>query len=174
MLCVIAKKMFEKIIKYQNESEKNFESIKNFRTIVNYIFAFILFLSSSVFAGLSFPLRYVYNKTFKRSFDSKILQLNEKNIEVILKKEKLILIDFWAEWCGPCIMMNSTIEKFAFESKNIRVAKVNADLNRRLLDKFQIKGLPQFILIKNGKEIKRFAGAMTISDLNKFCDENKK
>jgi len=70
-------------------------------------------------------------------------------------------------------MMNSIIEKFGVESKNIRVAKVNADLNRKLIDKFRIKGLPQFILMKNGEEIKRYTGAMTIFDLNKFCDENE-
>jgi thioredoxin len=87
-----------------------------------------------------------------------------------LAKEKLVLIDFWAEWCGPCIMMNSTIEKFATESKNVKVLKVNADLNRKLVSRFRIKGLPQFILMKNGKEVKRYAGSMTISDLNNFCD----
>ena len=60
--------------------------------------------------------------------------------------------------------------KFASESKNIRVAKVNADLNKKIIEKYQIKGLPLFVLIENGKEIKRFAGAMTKNDLIRFCD----
>jgi thioredoxin-like negative regulator of GroEL len=50
---------------------------------------------------------------------------------------------------------------------------VNADLNRKLLKKFKIRGLPQFILMKNGEEIKRHAGAMTIFELTEFCDECK-
>ncbi len=165
--------MLERIIKYQNESERNFEKTKSFKTIVNYFFAFILFMLSTLFASFTFPIRFLHKKLFNKNSDSKIIQLNEKNIDSVLKKEKLILIDFWAEWCGPCIMMNSTIDKFATESKNIRIGKINADLNGKLIDRFRIKGLPQFILIKNGIEVKRYAGVMTIFDLNKFCDENE-
>jgi len=163
--------MIEKIIKYQNDSEKNFETKKNVKTIINYLIALILFFLSTIIAAFTFPLRFILKKIFRKKSYSKIIHLNDKNIDSILKKEKLVLIDFWAEWCGPCIMMNSTIEKFATESKNIRIAKVNADLNRKLTNRFRIKGLPQFILMKNGAEIKRHAGAMTIFDLNKFCDE---
>ena len=71
------------------------------------------------------------------------------------------------------LMMNSTLEKFATESNDIRVTKVNADLNRKLLKKFKIRGLPQFILMKNGEEIQRHAGAMTIFELTEFCDKCK-
>jgi thioredoxin 1 len=163
--------MIEKIIEYQNQSEINFEKTKNSSTISNYIVAFVLFILSTIIAGLTLPIRYIYKKIFKNPNDSEILELDEKNFETTLKKEKLILIDFWAEWCGPCIMMSSIIEKFASESKNIKVTKVNADFNKKIVEKYQIRGLPQFILIKNGKEIKRFAGAMTKSDLIKFCDD---
>ena len=163
--------MLEKIIKYQNESEREFETSKNFKTILNYIIAFILFFISTIIAAFTFPFRYIFKKMFNSNNDSSIIQLNEKNIDAILSNEKMILIDFWAEWCGPCVMMNSTIEKFASESKNIRVAKVNADLNKKIIEKYQIRGLPQFVLIENGKEIKRFAGAMTKNDLNRFCDK---
>ena len=164
-------KILEKIIKYQNESEKNFETEKSVKTIINYSIAFILIFISTIIAAFTFPFRYIFKKTFKNTNNSTIIQLNEKNIERIMNSENLILIDFWAEWCGPCIMMNPILERFASEVKNISVAKVNADLNRRLLEKYQIRGLPQFLLIKNGKEIERFAGSMTLNDLNKFCNK---
>ena len=128
---------------------------------------------STIIAGLTFPIRYIYKKLFKKNNISKTLQLNDKNFETELAKENLILIDFWAEWCGPCVMMTSIIENFAAESKNIRVAKVNADLNKKIIEKYNIKGLPQFVLFENGEEIKRFAGAMTKSDLIKFCQKEK-
>ncbi len=163
--------MIEKIIKYQNEAERNFESTKNISTILNYIIAFVLFIFSTFIAAMTFPFRYYYKIFFKNNNDSKIIQFKEKNFDNILNKEELLLIDFWAEWCGPCVMMNSIIEKFASESKNVKVVKVNADLNRKMVELYQVRGLPQFILIENGKEINRFAGAMTLSDLNIFCNK---
>jgi len=165
--------MLEKIIKYQNDSERNFETEKNLKTILNYSIAFILFIISTLIAAFTFPFRYIFKKIFKTNNGASIIHLNDKNIDTILSNEKMILIDFWAEWCGPCIMMNSTIEKFASESKNIRIAKVNADLNKRIIEKYQIRGLPQFVLIENGEEIKRFTGAMTMNDLNRFCDKKQ-
>ena len=165
--------MNEKIIEYQNSSEKRFQEKKNVKTIINYIFAIILFFLSTIAAAFTFPLRFIYKKIIPTNSNSKIIDLTDDNIDLVIKKEKLILIDFWAEWCGPCLFMNSTIEKFAAESKAVKVAKVNADLNKKLLNRFQIKGLPQFILMKNGEEIKRYAGPMTVFDLNKFCDENR-
>jgi len=166
--------MIEKIIAYQNQSEINFEKTKNSSTIANYFVAFILFMASTIIAAFTFPIRFLYKKIVKSNKDSEVLVLDGKNLESLLEKEELILIDFWAEWCGPCVMMHSIIEKFATESKRVKVVKINADINRSIVQKYQVKGLPQFVLVQNGKEIKRFAGAMTKVDLIEFCEVTMK
>lgn len=163
--------MIEKLIKYQNDSEREFEKKKNPATIINYILALIIFFSSTMISAFTFPFRFMYRKITHKKSDSEIIQLDNNNIDYVLKKENLVLIDFWAEWCGPCLMMNSTLDKFAKQSKNIKIAKVNADLNRELINRFQVRGLPQFILLKNGIEVKRYAGAMTLNGIKQFCNE---
>jgi len=165
--------MIEKIIEFQNQAERNFEKTKNIGSVLNYFLAFILFMASTIFAAFTFPVRYIYKKMVKTKKDSELLMLKGKNIEALLKKEELVLIDFWAEWCGPCVMMNSIIENFAAETNDVKVLKINADLHKNIVDSYHIKGLPQFVLIKNGKEVNRFAGAMTKADLRTFCGIEK-
>lgn len=162
--------MIEKIINYQNNSERSFENKKNLKTVSNYLVALVLFFLSTIISAFSFPIRFLYKTTTRKKVNSKIIELQAENIESVLKDNQYVLIDFWAEWCGPCLMMNSIIKKFATQSKGIQVAKVNADLNAELMKEFKVKGLPQFIFIKNTKEIKRNAGAMTLDQLNKFCN----
>jgi len=163
--------MLEKIIKYQNEAEKKFESKKTLGSVLNYGLAIVLFFMSTLWAAFTLPVRYIFKKIVPKKKHTGSITVNDKNIESVLRSEKTILIDFWAEWCGPCVMMSGIIEKFAMEPNGICVAKVNADSNQKLIKQYNIKGLPQFVLIQNGKEIKRHAGSMTLSDLNKFCQE---
>ncbi|MDB2384898.1 thioredoxin family protein [Polaribacter sp.] len=159
----------ERIINYQNNSERNYNEKKSIANIFHYIIAFIIFFSSTLISVFSFPFRFVYKNFNTNKKNSKILKANTENIDELIKKEKIVLLDFWAEWFGPCLMMHPILEKFSEESKHITIVKVNADLNRKLLSRFQIKGLPQFVLIKNKTEIKRHAGPMTVSELKRFC-----
>jgi thioredoxin 1 len=162
-------RMRERLINYQNKSEENFNNKKDFKNTINYIIAFFIFISSTIIAGLSMPIRFLIKSISKQKSNLQIFEANNQNIDGILKEKQLVLIDFWANWCGPCIMMNPVLKDFAIASKNICVVKVNADSNKKIIDDFKIRGLPQFVLLKKGIEIKRHAGAMTLSDLNKFC-----
>lgn len=164
-------KISEKLINFQNTSEKEFIEKKSFITIIKYTIAFIIFLASTLVAGLTLPFRLISKIFSKKKTSLKIGHVNKQNIDTILKTEKLILLDFWAEWCGPCVMMSSILTEFATKSNHIYIAKVNADTSRGILNEYKIKGLPQFVLIKNGKELKRHAGPMTVSDLENFCFE---
>jgi len=77
-------------------------------------------------------------------------------------KAGIAVVDFWAEWCMPCKMMMPILNDLASdESLPIKVFKVNVDQQRPLAAKFNIKGIPTLIILKNGKEVKRLVGAKT-------------
>ncbi len=89
-----------------------------------------------------------------------------------LKKEiksskKPVLIEFWGSWCPPCQIMKSTLKEFEQETEDkIKLIKLNPDMNPSLSGEFNVKGLPTFILFKEGKEIKRAVGAKSKEELH--------
>ena len=85
----------------------------------------------------------------------------------ILKDEKPVLVDFFAEWCGPCKSMAPELKKFADTHKEkVRVLKVDIDKNRATAEQFSIQGVPTLILFKNGKVLWRQSGAMNAKQLS--------
>ena len=76
----------------------------------------------------------------------------------VLKSEKTVLLDFWAEWCGPCRMLAPTVHEIADERTDIKVCKVNVDEEPSLAEKFGIFSIPTLIVIKEGKVVSRSAG----------------
>lgn len=78
----------------------------------------------------------------------------------VLQAEKLVLVDFWAEWCAPCRMLAPTIDAIAVEhSSIISVVKLNVDDNPATAATYGIKGIPTLILFAEGKEVERIVGA---------------
>lgn len=84
----------------------------------------------------------------------------------ILNGEKPVLVDFHAEWCGPCKMMAPELKRFAESHKAVRVLKVDIDKNRATAEQFNIQGVPTLILFKNGKVLWRQSGAMNAQQLS--------
>jgi len=87
-----------------------------------------------------------------------IKTLSSKNFKTQVKSG-LVMVDFWAPWCGPCKMVAPTLNSIAeTESKKVKVAKVNVDKEQQLASKFKIRSIPTMVIFKNGKEAKRFTG----------------
>ena len=84
---------------------------------------------------------------------------NEENFEnEVLKSEETALIDFYADWCGPCKMMSPVIDKIAEEKSNVKVGKINVDENPNLAEKYNIMSIPTIMIFKNGNLVKTFVG----------------
>lgn len=90
-----------------------------------------------------------------------MIHFNKETFEKALGEGKLMLVDFWADWCGPCQMLGPVIESLAgrYEGKAV-VGKVNTDEEQELAIGFGISGIPTVIFFKDGKEIDRLEGVM--------------
>lgn len=93
------------------------------------------------------------------------LNLNNFN-EEITNTDKLVLVDFYANWCGPCKMLSPIISEIANEySNSVKVCKVNVDENQDLAQKYNIMSIPTLIFLKDGKVLKSSVGFRTKSEL---------
>ena len=89
-----------------------------------------------------------------------VVEFTDSNFETeVLKSDKPVLVDFWAEWCMPCRMLTPTIEKIAKDySGKVKVGKVDTDANRDISMKYGISAIPTVILFRNGQVAQKFVG----------------
>lgn len=98
------------------------------------------------------------------------LKLNSENFEkVVLNSEEPVLVDFFADWCGPCKMMAPIVEELATElDGKAKVGKINVDENSDIAVEYNVMSIPTLIVFKNGKEEKRLVGVRNKEELLKL------
>ena len=98
-----------------------------------------------------------------------VIEVTNENFEnEVLKSDKPVLVDFNAEWCGPCQMMRPILEEFAAESDDYKVVSVDIDSEDALASEYEISSIPCLVVFKNGREVKRTVGLQSKKKLAKM------
>lgn len=101
-----------------------------------------------------------------------LIEINKDNFEKeILKSENKVLVDFNADWCGPCKMMKPILEEIINNDKDVKIASVNIDDEDELAEKYNVFSIPCLVLFEKGKEIKRNVGLISKDEIEKFIGE---
>jgi thioredoxin 1 len=103
-----------------------------------------------------------------------IVYLSDATFEQdVLKSATPVLVDYWAEWCGPCKMIAPLLDEIAVDYKGrVKVAKLNIDENKEVPPRYGIRGIPTLMLFKNGEVAATKVGALSKSQLTAFLDQN--
>ena len=87
------------------------------------------------------------------------LKINDQNFEAVKNQDKPVLLDFYADWCGPCRMVAPLVEEISNERDDVVVGKINVDESPELASKFNVFSIPTLIVLKNGEVLNKAVGA---------------
>lgn len=90
-----------------------------------------------------------------------VIHLDKNNFETeVLKTKGLVMVDFYAQWCGPCKTTGPIIEQLAEEVNNVKFVKVDVDQNQELSSRYQVFSIPTFLIFRDGRVVNQFVGAL--------------
>ena len=91
-----------------------------------------------------------------------VLSINDAELDSIIQSDTLVLVDFWAPWCGPCRALSPMLEELAvFYTDNVKICKLNIDENSQAPTRYSIKTIPTLILFKKGEIVDRWVGSQS-------------
>ncbi|MFP3908481.1 MAG: thioredoxin [Archaeoglobaceae archaeon] len=104
---------------------------------------------------------------------SEPIKVNGNNFKKVLQENENVVVDFWAEWCGPCKLVSPVLEELAKEySDKVTFAELNTDENHELAAMYGISAIPTIIFFKNGKPMDQIVGAFPKSEMKNWIDKN--
>jgi thioredoxin 1 len=101
------------------------------------------------------------------------LEITDQNINDVLEKNDLVVIDFWAAWCGPCRMLGPIIDELSADNADVVIGKLDVTSNQETAQDYGVTSIPSVIFIKNGKEVERVRGVMPKAVLQNKINEFK-
>lgn len=106
---------------------------------------------------------------------NEIIYVNENTFnEEVYKEERIVIVDFYADWCSPCKMLSPILESIAEERNDIKIVKVNVDENSKLANEYKTYSIPLLVIFKDGKEVNRVAGLRTKEFILDLVDQEVK
>lgn len=97
-----------------------------------------------------------------------VIEINDKNIDEMISKNKKVVIDCYADWCGPCKMLSPIIDEFAKENENINFYKINVDDNEATVSKYRIMSIPTLLIFEDSKLTQTLVGFHSKEELNEM------
>ena len=98
-----------------------------------------------------------------------VVELSSQDFDQEKEKNELLLVDFWAEWCGPCKSMHPIFTRMAKKYKSVRFARVNVDNSLDIATRYGVQSIPTFIMFKNGKVANTMVGAVGEPGIHMIC-----